>query len=48
MMGVMESSLHDDEEEHSYKEVNQDFSDWIIPKITLKEIYKSTFLLFRS
>ena len=36
------------EEEHSYQEINQDFSNWTIPKISTREIYKSTFLSFRS
>ena len=36
------------EEEHSYQQVNQDNSDWTIPKVSTREIYKSTFLSFRS
>ena len=36
------------EEEHSYQGVSQNLSDWTIPKISTKEIYKSTFLSFRS
>ena len=36
------------EEDHSYQEINQDFRDWTIPKISTREIYKSTFLNFRS